>query len=113
MFGVLSSRAGRADERYLDFVHKLQEQGLPDLAMEYLKLLQQRQDVPAEIKEKLDFELGRTLIMQSEESDAETERQLLDEAAKTLSKFLDEHNDSENANDALAELHSKAAKGGK
>jgi tetratricopeptide (TPR) repeat protein len=104
MLGALSSTAGSADERYMDFVHKLQEQGLADMAMEYLKLLQQRDDVPAEIKDELDFELARTMIMQSEESDAETERRLLDEAAKTLTKFLAEHKESENANDALAEL---------
>lgn len=104
MFNVLCSHAGRADERYLDFVHKLQAQGMADMALEYLKLLQQREDVPEDIKEVLDFEIGRTLVMQSEESDAETERRLLDEAAKMLSKFLVEHKDSDNANDALAEL---------
>jgi len=102
--GEISGRTTRADERHLDFVHKLQENGLADMALEYLKLLQQREDIPEEVMEGLDYEIGKTLVMQSEESDSETERKLLEEAAKILGKFLEDHQDSDSANDALAEL---------
>jgi len=109
---AFAARPSRAEERYRDFARKLQEQGFADLAIEYLRSLERRDDVPDEIKEVLDYDIAKTLLAQSEDSDAETERRLLDESSKLLRKFLDEHKESDEAKDALADLASVLLKQG-
>jgi hypothetical protein len=104
--------ASRAEERYRDFARRLQEQGYADLAIEYLRSLERRDDLPDEIREVLDYEIAKTLLIQAEEADAETERRLLDESSKLLRKFLEEHKDSDDANDALSDLASVLLKQG-
>jgi tetratricopeptide (TPR) repeat protein len=104
VLGFLPSRSGRAEERHREFVRKLQEHGYPDVALDYLRDLKKRDDLPNDVRAVLDYEIARTLVMQAEESDIETERKLLDEAAKAIGKFLQEYPDSEAATDASADL---------
>ncbi|GEM_PF-4277470 len=101
--GVLC-RPGLAEERYREFVRQLQDQGYADMAVEYLRLIAKRSDLPDEDRDAIDLEMGKSIVLQSEGVDAETERKLLDEASGLFGKFLAEHKDSDDTNEALAEL---------
>jgi tetratricopeptide (TPR) repeat protein len=102
----------RADERHVDFVHALQERGLADMAVAYLEKLAAQGDLPEELGETFDFELGDSLVLLADESDPETEAKLLDRATASFQKYLKEHPDSDEAISARSQLASVFLKRG-
>jgi hypothetical protein len=99
------SGTAQAEERFLDFVRGLRERDYFDLTLIYLDKLEQRADVPDEIKQVLDYERAVTLL-DSVKAERVPDKQsaLLDKARGVLEKFLKEHNDHPLAAQASAEL---------
>ena len=95
----------QAEERFLDFVRGLRERDYFDLTLIYLDKLEQRADVPDEVKQVLDYERAVTLL-DSVKAERVPDKQsaLLDKARGVLEKFLKDHNDHPLAAQASAEL---------
>jgi cellulose synthase operon protein C len=97
--------SAHAEERFLDFVRGLRERDYFDLTLIYLDKLEQRADVPDDVKQVLDYERAVTLL-DSVKAERVPDKQsaLLDKARGVLEKFLKEHNDHPLAAQASAEL---------
>jgi len=84
--------AAPAVEQAQDFLDRLRERGYHDLALDYLDWLRTSPLCPKEMKDKLDYELGVTLIGASPRAGTLTKReQYLDQARDTLEKFIKEN----------------------
>ncbi|HZZ72195.1 MAG TPA: hypothetical protein VFE24_08070 [Pirellulales bacterium] len=95
------SRARGAD-RPLDFIHALQEAGYGDTAVEYMQTLEQRKEVPQDLKEVWDLEMSQSYDARAknafDDREATTSRA---EAKKYLDKFLKENPDHPEAAKAV------------
>jgi tetratricopeptide (TPR) repeat protein len=91
---LLATPAALAGERYLDFIHGMQEKEngeLGDVAVDYLKLLKAQPTLPAELAEVWDLEMSKSLQAASHHPYDEKQReQLTEEAHKYLEKFVKE-----------------------
>ncbi|MEO1995032.1 MAG: hypothetical protein ABGZ17_07130, partial [Planctomycetaceae bacterium] len=86
---VLGCASADAAEPYLEFVAGLRDRGYFDTALDYLSLVESRQDVPAEIKDVILFERGLTHLQQSRSDrspDARSKR--LDLAQAQFEQFV-------------------------
>jgi len=92
--------AQESPQRFLD---ALQENGYGDMAVEYLKLLEKRPDLPADLRDVWDLEMSKALrAAASDAFDAREYEQLMDESQKALAKFIKEKPDHPEAVTAMA-----------
>ena len=78
-----------AEEPARQFLEALREQGLFELANEYLQRVERSPATPQEFRDTILFEQGLTLMAVSRsESDFDTRQQRLDEAQKKFREFL-------------------------
>jgi tetratricopeptide (TPR) repeat protein len=92
--------AQEAPQRFLD---ALRENGYGDMAVEYLKLLEKRPDLPADLRDVWDLEMSKALrAAASDAFDAKEYEQLMDESEKALARFIKEKPDHPEAVTAMA-----------
>jgi hypothetical protein len=97
--------AVRAEERHLDFVYALRDQGYYDTAIEYLRGIAGRADLPAPIKDVLDYEIGELLLLQAtDERDLVKRDQQLEDSRVHLQRFVDAHANHARAPGAMTDL---------
>ncbi len=105
---VIFINSATAGEPYLKFLEGLRERQYYDTAMQYLQTLEERPDVPQEIKQILPYERALTLLASSgyvQSPEAQTEQ--LDQAQAFLEKFLKDspkHELAPRANTELANI---------
>ncbi len=87
--GVCFTDALRAAEPPLEFLHALQQNGYPDLAVTYLKSLQASKKMPDVLREVWDLEMAKSLQELAKTEDRQRAA-LMAEAEKHLNKFLKE-----------------------
>lgn len=105
--GVLIASQGQfalSDEvQAKKFLHALQDQGYGDMAIDYLDILKQKNDLPNELRESWDLEMSKSLRVAARDAyNAEDNESLLREAEKHLTKFLQEKSDHPDAPEARA-----------
>jgi hypothetical protein len=94
-----------AEERYLDFVHKLQERGYGEIAVQYLERLHRNGDIPDEVGEVWELELGKSLRVSADEAaNADQAHRRLADALVHIDSFLKDNPDHPAAADALGAL---------
>ena len=113
LYAVCGSQV-QADEPIVRFIEGLRERGYFDTAIEYLEVVRQRTDLPAEVAEVLDLQLGLTWQQRAALSRVPEDREkALGEAERSLRKFLAEkaqHSQAALANSMLGELLFERAK---
>ncbi len=83
------AQAGEDARTALAFVEELRQRGLHELALEYLNILRADTALPANVKDVIDFEDGRTLIDEAAKSgDLVLREDLLKEAREKLEAFV-------------------------
>jgi hypothetical protein len=83
------------------FLKELRDNGLDDMALEYIKILKADKQLPAEFKDILDYEEGRTLIDEAARSnDLVLREELLRDASEKLDGFVKAHPKLTQARDA-------------
>jgi tetratricopeptide (TPR) repeat protein len=81
-----------AVEPYLEFVRGLQEKGYPDVALDYLDLLDARKDLPPKIRDILDLERSNSLAAWARVTgDPKLAEHRLGQAQAFLNKFAKDH----------------------
>jgi tetratricopeptide (TPR) repeat protein len=104
-FYVAPVRSGEDPRTALAFLEELRERGFHDLALEYLGLLRGDPAQPANIKDILDYEEGRTLIDEAaKSSDLVLREDLLKEARDKLEAFVKAHPQLPQTRDALVQM---------
>ena len=77
-----------AAEPILPFIEGLRDRGFYDITLVYLDKLEQRSDLPAEIKERIPYERAQTLLASVRElSSVDAQRQQLDAAEAAFEQF--------------------------
>ena len=99
------AQAGEDARTALAFVEELRERGLHELALEYLNVLRADPPLPANVKDVLDYEEGRTLIDEAAKSgDLVLREDLLKEAREKLEGFVKAHPQLPETREALVDL---------
>jgi len=99
----LCAQPAAAQDADLEFIHAMQDQGYGDVAVDYLKMLQQRKDLPDAIRGVWDFEMSRSLKAAAKVAyTPEEAEKLTNEAQDYLNKFLKENPNHPEAMAALA-----------
>ncbi|MBX3441550.1 MAG: tetratricopeptide repeat protein [Planctomyces sp.] len=91
LLAVLTAPAFAAG-RELEFLERLREQGLGDMAVAHLQNLESRSEIPSELQEVIDLEFARALIAEAETTqnvDRASSNLVL--ARERLSRFLEQH----------------------
>jgi tetratricopeptide (TPR) repeat protein len=97
--------SARAEEPYLPFLKALRDAGYGEAAVTYVEQLQQRTDIPVQLREVLDLELAQSLLTAADETDhRDIAEQRLAAAKTALDKFLKEHANHASAPAAFASL---------
>ena len=92
-----------ADEQPLRFVHALQDGGYGDMAVAYLKMLEQQPDLPSEVRDVWDLEMAKSLKAAAASAfDAKDYEALMAESQKHLAKFIKERSNHPEAMTAIA-----------
>ena len=104
-----SPRVAFSGEPFYRFTHELRERGYGDTALDYLKELEKRTDLPKEIAEQLPMERALSLLSYSRQVKSATDKtRLLDRAISELNRFLagvsEEHPLAGRANSELAAI---------
>lgn len=88
----LAASAVHAAEQSEEFLERLRERGYYDTALEYLEQLKTSPLCSKEMKEKLDYEVGVTLMGLSRTAGAAPKREtILNQARDQFQKFMKEH----------------------
>jgi hypothetical protein len=88
---AIVARPAAASEEYKKFLQKLQKNGYGDLAVDYLKIIENRPDLPAELKQSIELEMANSLWAAASQAYNEAEAQKLRTEAQTrLDKFIKE-----------------------
>jgi hypothetical protein len=88
----LAANSVQATEEAQDFVERLRDRGYYDMALDYLEQLKTSPLCPKEMQEKLDYEVGLTLIGSSKMAGSLPKREaMLDQARDRFQKFIKEH----------------------
>ena len=100
---ALALQALPAAERDLEFVHRLQQRGYADVALDYLDAIETRANLPSKVREVLDLERCKCYLAWAKAAaDARLNQQRLDQAQAYLNKFLKEHPNHPRAATAMA-----------
>jgi cellulose synthase operon protein C len=85
----LNGRQAIAEEPYLEFIHGLQQRQYFDLAIDYLRQIEEDPATPADVKAIVPYEKGRTLLAESRTLQNQDARQAqLDEAQAMFEAFV-------------------------
>jgi hypothetical protein len=89
------ARPAAAVEVYgVEFLHRLQDVGYGDVAMDYIEVLAKRADLPDEVRQLLDLERSKSLRVAAQNAyDNRLAEQYAAESRRYLDKFLKEHAD--------------------
>jgi tetratricopeptide (TPR) repeat protein len=91
---VILAPSAPAGEPYRDFLRGLWANGYGEAALDYVNLIRQRPDLPAEVQTALDLYVARSLRIAAGESDTtEHANERLAAASANLDKFLKAHPD--------------------
>jgi hypothetical protein len=92
---VACARPAAAVDLYgVEFLHRLQDAGYGDVAMDYIEKLAKRTDLPNDVRQMLDLERSKSLRVAAQFAyDSRLAEQSLAESRKYLGKFLQEHAD--------------------
>ncbi len=91
-----------ADEEPLRFLDALRKNGYADMAVEYLRILDRRPDLPPEVRAAWDLEMSESLRAAAEDAFDQREYQrLIDQSHTHLAKFIREHPDHPAAAEAM------------
>jgi hypothetical protein len=97
--------ASTEKDQALRFLQGLRDRGYYDLSLEYLETLRKAADTPADLKEVLDYEEGRSLLDESSRmADLERRATQLDKARVKLDAFAKGHPKHELAPQALVQM---------
>lgn len=89
---TLAANSVQATEDAQPFVERLRDRGYYDTALDYLEQLKTNPLCPKEMQEKLDYEIGLTLIGNSKTAGSVPKREaMLDQARDRFQKFIKEH----------------------
>ncbi|MBD3674948.1 MAG: hypothetical protein HUJ26_15635 [Planctomycetaceae bacterium] len=101
---VLSSHAVQADEPVLQLIEAMRNRGFSDTALDYIDQLRQRDDIPAEIKERLSYEEFKVHQQAARlAKTAELKQAALEKALASLERFAKESPNHELAGTANSE----------
>jgi len=104
LLGPVAAGSEAAEVRPLEFLRALQEKGYHDVAIEYLKALQQQPDVQPEVAAVWDLEMSKSLrgeANRAKDYNPKDFELLMDEAQKHLDKFLKDNPDHPEAVTAM------------
>jgi len=91
---IFSPGAVSAGDGSLQFLQALRENGYGDMAVEYLRILDKRPDLPKEVRDVWDLEMSRSLQAAAADAyDAREYERLTAQSRKHLEKFIGEHPD--------------------
>ncbi len=93
-----------ADEDWERFLQALDDRGYDDVALDYLRLLQQSGDAPPELAAELDFRLGVATLKSLSTAPASARADLAAQGRASLERYLAANPDSPNAAAANAAL---------
>src|SRR5262245_46319357 len=94
-----------AEERHLDFVHKLQERGYGDVAIQYLERLNRSESLPDEVRDVWELELGKSLRISADDAaNLDQDQKRLADALVHIDRFLKDNPDHPAAAQALESL---------
>lgn len=83
--------SARAADQPIEFLHALQSRDYGDIAIDYLKMLQEKGNMPDSVREVWDLEMSRSLRASASQAfDEKDYNRLMDEAQNHLNKFLKE-----------------------
>ncbi|MCD4728743.1 MAG: hypothetical protein K8R46_13850, partial [Pirellulales bacterium] len=83
-----------AGEKPLRFLQVLRENGYGDMAVDYLRILDKRSDLPQEVRDVWDLEMSKSLRAAADDAfDAHDYERLIAESQKHLAKFIREKPD--------------------
>lgn len=105
MLGVCccaGSAAATVDPQ-IEYVQRLQEEGMSDLAVEYLRMASSA-GASGVWGDQLDYQLGKALLQTAEGAAVAREAALIDEGLSRLEKYRTEHPDTDEAMDARSEI---------
>ena len=86
------AQPGEDSRTALQFLKELRDRGLHQFALDYIKILRGEAQLPAAIKDVLDYEEGRTLIEEATVSnDLVLREELLRDASDKLDAFAKAH----------------------
>ena len=86
--GLAAASPAAAAEPYLEFIAGLRDRGYSDLAIDYIRQIEADPDLPPEIKTRLPYEEGVTLMAgASALKNPDKQKQQLDEAAARFEQF--------------------------
>lgn len=87
--GLASTCSLHAEEPVSNFVNGLKSQGYFDTAMEYLAIIEQRQDIPAEVRAVVPYERAMLMVSESRSiRNTESRNDKLNIAEVELNKFI-------------------------
>jgi cellulose synthase operon protein C len=99
------AQSGEDSRTALEFMKDLRDNSLHDIALDYIKILRADPQIPAEIKDILDYEEGRTLIDEATRSqDLVLREELLRAASEKLEGFVKAHPKAMQARDAQVHI---------
>ena len=99
------AQPGEDSRTALQFLKELRDRGLHQFALDYIKILRGEAQLPAAIKDVLDYEEGRTLIEEATVSnDLVLREELLRDASDKLDAFAKAHPKLMQARDAQVHM---------
>ncbi len=102
---IVMSRSSTADEKYLDFVQSLRERGYYDVALDYLTQIESRERLPEPVRQLIDYERGKILLLQAtDERDLDKRDQQLELSRDHLQKFVTTHPSHGRSAEAMTDL---------
>lgn len=80
-----------ADERYVDFINRLQEHGYHDLVVEYVERVRRRPNLPEDVRALAEYYIGKSMLAGAEQVADLTKRdEQLQQARTHFEKFIQE-----------------------
>jgi tetratricopeptide (TPR) repeat protein len=102
---ITGVRGGDDPRTIQDFIQSLRDKGYYDVALQYLDRLQQDPSTPAEIRQTLDYEEGKTLIEEATRSnDPDFKKAKLEAAERKIKSFVEKNPSLPQTIEALVDL---------